>query len=176
MPQLTELGRRIMICGPSNSGKSTLARALSRRLGVPAVYLDQLHHTPGTAYRPRPRDEFVRLHNAAIAEDAWVIEGNYGSTMPARLARATGIIHLGSEPLRGLFRYVRRTLFEPDAAGRLENGIDRVNREMVRYILFVQPRTHAATRKMLADSGLPLVALGSMGDLNALYREWQLAR
>ena len=41
------IGRRIMICGPSNSGKSTLARAIGWKLDLPAI------HT-GPALPPAP--------------------------------------------------------------------------------------------------------------------------
>jgi adenylate kinase family enzyme len=37
MLPLESLGNRIVIFGPSNSGKSTLASALSQRLGIPAT-------------------------------------------------------------------------------------------------------------------------------------------
>ncbi|MDB5538284.1 MAG: ATPase [Devosia sp.] len=69
------LGSRIMICGPSNSGKSTLARALERKLGLPAVYLDLLRHQPHTDWEMRPDDEFERLHAEAVAGERWVIKG-----------------------------------------------------------------------------------------------------
>jgi len=176
MPPLSDLGRRIVICGPSNAGKSTLARALSRKLGVEPIYLDQLHHMPGTDYRPRPPEEFLRLHDAAIAENGWVMEGNYFALIPQRLARATGIILLGSEPWRGLVRYVRRTLFEPVGAGRLDGGIDRLNWDMVRFIVIEQPKKRQRDSKILADSGLPMITLDSMRALNALCAAWNLSR
>ncbi len=37
-----------------------------------------------------------------------------------RLARATGVILLGNQPWRGLFRYARRTLFEKQRTGMLD--------------------------------------------------------
>ncbi len=72
-----ELGPRICILGPSNSGKSTLAQAIARKHGCACVYLDQLHHSPSTAWLPRPRQEFFALHDAAIAAEQWVMDGNY---------------------------------------------------------------------------------------------------
>jgi adenylate kinase family enzyme len=176
MLALADLGRRIVICGPSNAGKSTLARAISIKLGIPPVYLDLLHHTPGTDYLPRPIDEFHRLHAQAIAGDAWVMEGNYFGLIPQRLSRATGIILLGSEPWRGLGRYVRRTLFERDGAGRLEGGSNRLNWEMVRIITVNQPRKRRRDTQILAASRLPMVAPASLRALNSLYEDWGLAR
>lgn len=39
--------RRIVVKGSSGSGKSTVADELARRLGVPHIELDALHHGPG---------------------------------------------------------------------------------------------------------------------------------
>lgn len=66
---LDELGPRICILGPSNSGKSTLAAAIARHRGLPAIHLDQLHHLPGSAWVPRPWPAFAALHDAALAGD-----------------------------------------------------------------------------------------------------------
>lgn len=45
---LDELGTRICIMGPSNSGKSTLAEATGQAKALNVVRLDQLHHLPKT--------------------------------------------------------------------------------------------------------------------------------
>jgi adenylate kinase family enzyme len=174
---LESLGPRIMICGPSNAGKSTLARAIGRKLDRPVVYLDLLFHRPRTNWEPRPKAEFEALHEAAIAGECWVMEGNYFGTVPQRLARATGIVVLGSEPWRAVARYVRRTLFETrDRAGQLEGGIDRLNLALFHFILFEQPRKRQRDLGILRAAGLPTVELTSMRDLQALYEAWGLRR
>ena len=116
-PPLASLGRRICILGPSNSGKSTLAAALGVQMGLPVIHLDQLHHQPGSDWVPRPADEFTALHDAALAGDEWVIEGNYSRLFAARFARATGIILLDLSTPLSLWRYARRTLFERHSPG-----------------------------------------------------------
>lgn len=108
--QLPELGRRICILGPSNSGKSTLANAIARKCGLLAIHLDQLHHLLGTDWQPRPADEFTALHDQAILGDAWVMDGNYSKCMPQRFRRATGVILLDVATPLSLFRYARRCL------------------------------------------------------------------
>jgi adenylate kinase family enzyme len=90
--RLSELGERICILGPSNSGKSTLADAIGRKRGLKVVHLDQLHHLPNTDWKMRPAREFLALHDEAIAGDQWVIDGNYSKCFPQRFQRATGII------------------------------------------------------------------------------------
>ncbi|HEY4200024.1 MAG TPA: AAA family ATPase [Devosiaceae bacterium] len=173
---LDALGPRICICGPSNAGKSTLAAAIARKQGLPAVHLDQLYHFPDTNWQPRPPEEFARLHAEAIAEDRWAMEGNYFALVPSRLTRATGIILLGSEPWRGLLRYVRRTLFEKERHGHIKGGQDHLNWMMIKIILVQQPRKRQRDLGILSASGLPMVQLNSLRELNDCYRTWQLQR
>ena len=174
---LEALGPRIMICGPSNAGKSTLARAIGTSLERPVIYLDLLFHLPRTNWQPRPKEEFVSLHDAAITGESWVIEGNYFGTVPQRLARATGIVLLGSEPWRAAARNVRRTLFETKKrAGQLEGGIDKLSLEFFQFILFEQPQKRERDRGILRASGLPMVEPASMHELRRLYGAWQLTR
>lgn len=173
---LEALGPRIVICGPSNAGKSTLARALERKLGSPAVYLDLLRHLPNTDWELKPAEEFERLHAEAIAGERWVIEGNYFGRIGPRLERATGIVFLGSEPVRGLARYARRTLFEKQRAGQIDGGTDRLKWAMAHFIVVEQPKKHARDRAILKASGRPMLELASMRELNRLYEAWGLER
>ncbi len=175
-PPLASFGHRICICGPSNAGKSTLARALGEKLDAPVIYLDLLRHLPFTNWAQRPDDEFARLHAEAIEGPRWIIEGNYATLLPPRLQRATGLIHLGSEPWRQFARYLRRTLFEKQRIGQLEGNRDSIKWQMIRWILIEQPSKHEASGQRLRASGLPLLELSSMRELNALYAAWALKR
>ena len=175
-PPLESLGPRIAICGPSNSGKSTLAVALGDRLACPAIHLDQLHHIPGTDWQKRPDAEFAALHAQAIAGENWVMDGNYSRLQAARWQRATAIVLLGSDRWSAFYRYLRRTLFERDRAGALDGGKDSVKWLMVHWILVVQPRRAKAWRTDLRQTGLPVVEVKSMRELNALYAAWGLTR
>jgi len=177
MLPLLALGDRIMICGPSNAGKSTLARAIGRKLERPAIHLDLLYHLPYTNWEPRPREEFVALHDAQIATDSWVIEGNYFATVPQRLQRASGIVMMGSEPWRAALRNFRRTLFETGSrAGQLEGNIDKLNWRLFRFILFEQPKKRQRDLAILRAAGLPMIELNSMAELKRLYAAWGLDR
>ena len=112
IPPLATLGRRIMVLGLTNSGKSTLAVALSDRLGVPPIHLDQLQHRPNTNWEQRPEAEFAALHDAAILAPEWIVDGSYSRVMPQRLARATGIIVVTDSLVIRYRRYFARTLFQ----------------------------------------------------------------
>ena len=177
MLELESLGRRIVVLGPSNAGKSTLAVALSRKLNVEAIHLDQLQHLPNTDWQVRDEAEFARLHDEAILGDQWVMEGNYSRLMPQRLARATGAILVTSSRWLRLSRYFRRTLFNrADRAGHLEGAQDSVKWGMVDWILFKTRNSAGKYSEILHNSGLPLVECHTAKALNTLYREWNLSR
>ena len=152
MLDLAALGQRIVIIGASNGGKSTLAAAFGAKLGLPVTHLDQLHHQPNTDWQPRPREEFHRLHDEAMVQEAWIIEGNYSSRMAQRFERATSAIWLDTAPVPSAMRYVRRTLFDDVRFGNLEGARERLNWRLFRYILVEQPRQRPATRLYLLSN------------------------
>ena len=69
------IGRRIIVVGSSNAGKSTLAQRLAERLGVPFIELDALHWEPG--WVEAEREVFRERVRRAIAPESWVMAGNY---------------------------------------------------------------------------------------------------
>lgn len=83
IPPLEAMGCRIVILGPTNAGKSTLGAALARRLDVPAIHLDQFRHLPGTDWQVRPDMEFHALHDEAIQQPGWIMDGNYSVLIPS---------------------------------------------------------------------------------------------
>jgi adenylate kinase family enzyme len=176
IPPIETFGRRIMVCGPSNAGKSTLSVAIGQKLGIAAVHLDQLSHLPNTDWADRPREDFVRLHDQAIAGGQWVMDGNYSGLMAKRLNRATGIILLSSGRIANMARYFRRTLFEKDRPGNLEGALDSIKWEMIHWIWVVSPRNLRRYRLELPRYGLPYLEVRGMGQLNELYLAWRLTR
>ncbi len=174
--ELEELGERICILGPSNSGKSTLADAIGRKRNLPPVHLDLLFHLPGTDWQPRGESEFLALHDAAITGERWVIDGNYTRCMPQRLARATGLILLDISTPASLLRYFRRTLFETDRRGGLSGGKDSVKWEMIHHIAVVTPRNRARYAEMFCSLDLPKLSLPSIAAIKSCYAEWGLER
>src|ERR671939_1081097 len=100
---------KIAVLGASGNGKTTVARELARRLGVPHVELDALHHGPN--WDETPPEEFRRRVAAATAGDGWVVDGNYDSKLgDLVLGRADTVVGLDL-PLRvALTRVTRRTI------------------------------------------------------------------
>ena len=172
LPELSTLGRRIMIVGPTNAGKSTLAVAIGAKLGIPAQHVDLLYHEPNTDWVQRPKPEFHALHEAAVAEPEWVMDGNYSAVMPARLQRASGIIALDEALARRYWRYFRRTLSQ-NRPGALEGNQDSIKWSMIHWLWHTR-RSGEKLRNMAQTSGLPVVVCRGERDLRTLYRAWGL--
>ncbi|MDZ5646158.1 AAA family ATPase [Nitrospirillum sp. BR 11828] len=173
---LDELGPRICILGPSNSGKSTLAVAIGRARLLPPVHLDQLRHKPFTDWEPRPAEEFVALHDEAIKGDRWVMDGNYSWLLSQRLERATGVILLDTSTTISLFRYLRRSWFERQRPGALDGALDSVKWEMIHYITIATPGNRRRYQTLFDSIERPKIRLSTPRQLADFYRAEGLRR
>ena len=96
--------------GTSGSGKTTFAQELAKRLELPYVELDALHHGPN--WREPTDEEFrARVRGAmAAAPHGWVIDGNYEAKLGETvLAEAETIVWLDLPLWRKLRRLWTRT-------------------------------------------------------------------
>ncbi len=80
----------VAIVGPGGAGKSTFAQALSERIDLPVVHLDQFFWKPG--WVETPRDEWRLWQSELFAGDRWIVDGNYGGTFDERFAGADTVI------------------------------------------------------------------------------------
>jgi len=114
--------KRVNVKGTSGSGKTTFGAELARRLDVPFVELDSLHHGPNWA---EPTDEAFRARvREAIdaAPDGWVIDGNYESKLGDTVIGPADTIVWLDLPLRlKLGRLWRRTSY------RIRNDVELWN-------------------------------------------------
>jgi adenylate kinase family enzyme len=98
--------KRVLIIGPCGSGKSTLARELAPLMRLPLTHMDQLGWQSG--WVETGKAELNASLATVVAQDEWLIEGNYGSTLAPRLARADSVIYLDFPIRLCLWRLIRR--------------------------------------------------------------------
>ena len=108
MAEHKTIGRRVVVVGNTGSGKTTLARHLAARLGVPHVELDALHWEPH--WQPAPLDVFRARLLEALGGERWVADGNYSQVRDIVWQRADTLIWLDYPLHVSLRRLVPRTL------------------------------------------------------------------
>jgi adenylate kinase family enzyme len=83
--------QRIAVIGNGGGGKSSLCRRLACICDLPVFTIDSIQWQPG--WRPAPREDVRRTHDAWLAADAWIIDGwGEWAIIEERFAAADAII------------------------------------------------------------------------------------
>ena len=160
--------------GPTASGKTTFARALAAKLGVPHVELDALFWHPG--WVESSAAELRERVQPALAGDGWVVDGNYSGKLGRYVIdQADEIVWLDLPLHTTWWRLLRRTLRRL----RTRELICGANRENFRQaflsresILVYSLRTYRRTRASRTEwtDGYRVVRLRTPREV-----EWYLA-
>ncbi len=94
--------------GCPGAGKSTLARHLAPLLDLPIIHLDREYWQAGWTEPKRADWDAAVLR--LVEQPRWIMDGNYGRTLPARLAVADAAIHLDLPRRLCLPRVILRSL------------------------------------------------------------------
>jgi adenylate kinase family enzyme len=100
--------RRILLIGSGGAGKSTLARRIAARTGLPLIHLDALYWKPG--WVETPAAQWRETVGGLLQRETWVMDGNYGGTLDLRLAACDTVIFLDLPPRICLWRAIKRRL------------------------------------------------------------------
>ena len=121
---------RVMVVGTSCSGKTTFARALAGRLGVPHFELDAIYWLPD--WREREAEEFKALVSKEASSNLWVTDGNYRVVRDILFKRATAVIWLNFAFPLTFWRAVKRTVHRALTGQKICGD----NRESIRIAFF----------------------------------------
>ena len=100
---------RVMIIGCGGAGKSTLARKLGEKTGLPVVHLDQIWWEPGY-WQHLEKPEFDERLKAELEKPRWILDGNFNRTMELRLESCDTVIYLDYPRLICLKNWIGRVI------------------------------------------------------------------
>jgi adenylate kinase family enzyme len=127
---------RVAIIGCGGSGKSHLARQLGSRLATPVTHLDVVYYD--SEWNTLPPEEFALIQKGLATQPRWIIDGNYASTLPIRLAAADTVIFLDFPAHTCLWGIIQRRLWQVGFRGGQHDAIgvyDRITWSFLRYII-----------------------------------------
>lgn len=98
--------QRVVVIGCGGAGKSTLSVELGERLDLPVIHLDRHFWKPG--WVSTPAEEWEDVVHKLLSGERWVVDGNYGATLDARLAAADTAIFMDFPAWLCLWRVIWR--------------------------------------------------------------------
>ena len=114
--------KKIIIIGCPGSGKSTFARALHKKIGIPLYYLDMMYWNADKTVVEKSL--FLERLSDVMKNEEWIIDGNYSSTMEMRMDACDTVIFLDYPPLVCLDGAKARVGKKRDDMPWIEDGED----------------------------------------------------
>ena len=88
--------KKIIVIGCPGSGKSTFARVLHNKTGIPLYHLDMMYWNADRT--TVEKSVFLERLSDVLEKDEWIIDGNYGATMELRISACDTVIFLDYPP------------------------------------------------------------------------------
>lgn len=149
---------RVLVIGGNGAGKTTFSIKLAELTGLPLTHLDQLGWHGH--WQSRTDEEFDALLLEALEQPRWIIDGNYGRTIPLRASYCDTLIFLDVSTIRCLFSIVKRVLqnygrSRPDMGGYCP---ERFDLEFMRAAFHLPKRVRVRYDLMCQDPDFAHVA------------------
>ena len=142
---------RVLVIGGNGAGKTTFSIKLAERIGLPLTHLDQLGWYGH--WQSRTDEEFDSLLLEVLKQPRWIIDGNYGRTIPLRASYCDTLIFLDVSTIRCLLSIVKRVLenygrSRPDMGGYCP---ERFDLEFMRAAFHLPKRVRDRYDRMCQD-------------------------
>ena len=84
--------KKIIVIGCPGSGKSTVSRALHNQTGIPLYHLDMMYWNADKTNVDESM--FLARVSYALAQESWIIDGNYAASLELRMQSCDTVIFL----------------------------------------------------------------------------------
>jgi adenylate kinase family enzyme len=164
MPSRPDLGRRVIITGSPGSGKTVLAKRLSRLLDVEFIWLDAII-LDARGHR-KPREETSSSLEAIARTDGWVLEGPPGDVPDHAWNGASTVVVLDLPRVVRAWRWFKRGFPRELLRRRMWGGI--------RYALAAPQDAGERLHRYVRDKTpitVPLIEISSPRGTRELIRD-----
>lgn len=120
--------QRILILGAPGAGKSYAATKLSELLDLPLISLDLIFWQAN--WTPISLEKFKEECHKEALKDAWIMDGNFGTTFEERWSRADFVLFMDTNPWLAFFRQVMRSLGFIAKISRPKDCKERANNQL----------------------------------------------
>jgi adenylate kinase family enzyme len=126
--------KKVLVIGSGGSGKSTVARRLGELLHIEVIHLDNFYWQPG--WIETPKAEWLRIVDALLKQDSWIMDGNYSGSLERRLESCDTVIFLDLPRSICTWRVLKRAIIyrkskRPDMAVGCD---ERFDPEFIRWV------------------------------------------
>ncbi len=171
--------QRIVVIGCMGAGKSVFSERLSRITGLKLYHLDRLFWTADG--KGTDRQEWLQMQEEIVSGPAWIVEGNYGSTIDVRLKRADTAIYLDFSRLSCFLGVLKRALLSRIGIGRRGDIVagcnERLDAKFLSYAWTFNKKHREGILKGLAGyPNVKLIVLKRREDAERFLREMEVSR
>ena len=121
---------KINVVGTSGSGKSTLSKKIATTLDIPFLEMDAIFWKPN--WTEPTNEEFFPKLEKALAQESWVLDGNYSRTRSIKWKDVDMVIWVDFSFTRTLLQAMKRALHRSFTKVELWKGTG--NRESFRKL------------------------------------------
>ena len=117
---------KIYVLGPQGSGKTLLAKKISKKLRIPSFSLDDIYYKKKYTVKRNESEKKKMLSKILGRRKKWVIEGVATSFVAKAVRRADLVIWLDVDHRLLSFRVIKRQIFKRESLFRLRKLLSEI--------------------------------------------------